>query len=78
MSTGFGENSKPKANSDAYRNNKFWDGVRGEKSEPQQLTELEECKRQRDIFKQLLEASMESLPKDSITYVAIVEALEGV
>jgi len=78
MSTGFGENSKPKANSDAYRNNKFWDGTRSNAEPQQQLTELEECKRQRDIFKQLLEASMESLPKDSITYVAIVEALEGV
>lgn len=79
MSSKWGENSKPKANSDAYRDNKFWDGVRSQKptEEQQQLTELEECKRQRDIFKQLLEASMEALPPESVLYVTISEALEG-
>jgi hypothetical protein len=72
----WGDNSKFQPITEAYRNNKFWDGVRGESKETQQqLSELEECKRQRDIFKQLLEAAMESLPDDSITYVAISEAL---
>lgn len=33
MSSGFGENSKPKANSDDYRNSSYWDGVEKRKKE---------------------------------------------
>lgn len=77
MSTGYGPLSTPSATSDAYRDN--WERIHGKKqSEPQhQLTELEEAKRQRDVFKQLLEASMEALQPESVLYVTISEALEG-
>lgn len=33
MSSGYGENSKPKANSDAYRNSPYWDEVEKKKKE---------------------------------------------
>jgi len=67
MSSGYGSNSKPKATSDAYRNNPIW----GKAAEPKSLTDKEQLA----IYEQLLQAALESLPAESITHAAIKLAL---
>ena len=74
MSSGYGENSKPSANSDAYRNNPIW----GKQKPPVLVGKdklISELEHQLGVYKQLLEAAMESLPADSITHAAIEVAL---
>ena len=69
MSSGYGPSSKASATSDAYRNNPIWD--KGKQTAPKPKTDTELLAQ----YKQLLQAALESLPVDSITYVAIELAL---
>ena len=65
----WGDNSKFQPITDAYRNNPIWD--KGKQSSPKPKTDTELLAQ----YKQLLQAALESLPDDSITYVAIELAL---
>jgi len=71
MSTGYGPLSQPSATSDDYRNN--FDSIFGKDkpAAPKPKTDAELLAQ----YKQLLQAALESLPVDSITYVAIELAL---